>query len=165
LDWDFFFTTVTALVALYGAILSTLNWRKDRLIVKVKIDCSSWGSFFASNPLDSLYLSLVIQNYSLRRTITLETYGFRLPDFSDEQLPVRSTDSDSFPCKLFPHENCKRDFRAVEIADYLLEHKFPRKVRLVGFYRDALGKEHKSNPFQFNVDASDCLSFGLSNSG
>jgi hypothetical protein len=145
---------LTALIALYGAGLSTLialrEWKARRPDVHVGL---SMGTFDAcpGNPTDTMVF-LVAANAGTKAA-TLAWMGFVLPNRS--RLTLTDPDSNAtFPHKLMPEESCQVWIEATRLAEHLKSDGFSDSVKLIGFYKNVVGRVYKSKPFEFGAEES-----------
>lgn len=143
---------IIAIVALYGAVLSTytlvVQLRKDMFRIRVKISMG-FLTFALGSTSDSM-IFLSASNPGQKET-TLSTQGFLLPDKNQLIFPNPQTNV-TFPYRLLPGRNCQIWIEAREIARTLKSRNFSGKVKLIGFYRDQVDKVYKSKPYEFDVD-------------
>lgn len=149
IDW-------TLIVAAYGAILASIvaaynaisEWRLRRPHIKVGVSMSVFDSF-AGSPTDTMVF-LVAANPG-NKVVTVGWMGLVLPN----RAKVTLTDPEgnvSFPHKLLPEESCQVWIEASKLATHLRSEGFSEKVKLVGFYKDVIGRTYKSKPFEFDLD-------------
>jgi hypothetical protein len=142
---------VMAAVAVYGALLSTYNAyvaRKQRKRqVKVWL---SYGMLTNGPELSENMLLLSAANAG-HRTVTLTSYGFRLPDGRQLVAPVPQGNA-SLPCELTEGKSCMFWMSVQEVSQQLKRNGFSGTVRIKGFYRDAVDGLHSSKPFSVNID-------------
>ena len=147
---------ITTIVAVYGAILSTISIGihiftqliSNRPKVKVKIYIG-----FVADPLSGktppvLFISALNPG---QKVVTLSSAGLVLPDKNQLVLPNPYTNV-TLPHELLPGKSCHIWIETKEIAKVLKANGFSGKVRLVGFYRDQIDKTYKSKPYRFDVD-------------
>jgi hypothetical protein len=143
---------VVAVVAVYGAILSTLNFRAQRrsrrpaVTVKVSNGMFVWGPRLSE-------LQLMIEAVNTGEVpVMLSSFGFRLRDGRSIALinPTMHT-VDHFPHELLPHcgVTVGEDFPV--IAETLARANIVGRVRLIGFYTDQEGNEYRAEPCDFDV--------------
>lgn len=141
-------TIVTALVALYGAVLSTLNFiaarreKRRSVTVELSLGLLTWdpGSkllLTASNP-GSL-------------SVTLSSCGIRLPNGKQAVFPIPNSNV-RFPHELHGGKDCLVWTDAKEFAQVLREQGFSGRVKVRGFYRDQTGGLHTSKATRFDLD-------------
>ena len=143
---------VTAIVAIYGALLSTytlLANRKEKLR-QVNIDLS-FGIPTPNLALGSRVILMTIANPG-SRSITVSSALVWLPN--KKQLLLSDQRSNiTYPHTLQEGNNCLLWVDPYEIAAICSEEGFTGKVKLLGIVKDALGKTYKSKPFVFNVES------------
>ena len=148
MDWT---TVVTAAVAVYGAALSTYTLIQNRKEKQRKISVKLSNGFLTSGPELSPAMLLIEATNPGNRTVILNTIGIFLPDgktvaFPNPQSNVR------FPHPLPEGNSCTVWTPLKELAQQLRQEGYSGKVKLVGFYRDQLGTQYKSNAFAFDMD-------------
>ena len=148
MDWT---TVVTALVALYGAVLSTYTLIQNRKEKQRQVSVRLSNGFLTFGPELSPAMLLVEATNPGDRTVILNTVGLSLPDgktvaFPNPQGNVR------FPYPLEEGNSCMVWTPLKELAQQLSQEGYSGKVKLVGFYRDQLGTMYNSNTFSFNID-------------
>jgi hypothetical protein len=149
MDWT---NIITAVVALYGAVLSTYMFitqlRKEKFRIKVKITMGFMS--FVSGSTSNAMVFLSASNPG-QKAVVLSAQGFMLPDKRSMVFPNAQTNV-TFPYELLPAKSCQIWIEAREIAETLKSHGFSKKVKLIGFYRDQLDKVYKSKPYKFDID-------------
>jgi hypothetical protein len=143
---------ITALLAMYGAILSTIvairDWRARRPKIAVK---TSWGLLDLGRGNTSDAMLFVQATNPGQKPVTLSSVGFVLP--SQERVFLKEPHgSMRIPCELASESACQVWIGAGELAQLLRSHGFSGTLRLIGFYNDQVGRTHKSKPFKFDVD-------------
>lgn len=84
--------------------------------------------------------------------VTLNAFGLRLPDGG--QIVSPSADGTvRLPHDLYPGKNCIMWIEIKPVAESFAEQGLRKKIKLSGFYRDALGREYKSNSLDFDPPA------------
>jgi putative transposase len=147
---------ITAVVAVYGAILSTYNAllrRKERRrLVRVEL---SMG-LLATGPHLSRPMLILRASNPGNRTVTLTGPGVRLPNGAQAFFPVPESNVE-FPYDLPEGKSCSVWTEASHFARDLRNHGLSGTVKLVGFYRDATGTAWKSKPMSQHVFHDLCL--------
>lgn len=142
---------ITAVVALYGAILSTISIIETRKVKQRKV-VVKFSSGFVCGLVDPgpfrIFLTASNPGY---RSVTLTQPGIILPDgktivFLDLQSNV------NFPHELLEGKSCTVWVDANEIAQRLRANGFKGEVKLVAFFRDALDTKYISKLMKFNID-------------
>jgi len=143
---------IIALVAVYGAIISTYNLiiHRERTKVRVKIKLS-FGFLHYSAGLDSKH-SLILEAINIgARPVTISSQGFILPN--KRQLICPNPYSNvQFPLELSEGRNCMSWYELKIIADALAQEGFSGIFKLVGFYRDVAANTYMSKPLKFDID-------------
>ncbi|NIN66193.1 MAG: hypothetical protein GTO63_16165 [Anaerolineae bacterium] len=145
---------MTAIVALYGAVLSTCTavvsgylaycrWREKRPDIRVSI---SMGVRY-----DTEYVFVDASNPG-ERAVVIRSKGFFLPKRKERFVP-RDYGADFVePCELLLEHSRQWRVAASSLADELRSMGLSGEVQLVGFYEDQVGRTYKSKPFKFDVD-------------
>ena len=145
-------TIVTAAVALYGAVLSTVNLivgRKERRRqVQVRFGQAVSLVPLLNTPVDLLSMEAVNVG---SRPVTLNAPTILLPTRDRVFFPRFWHGSSSFPCELSDSAKCTALIEVAALADAFRQKGLTGRVRLVGVFKDSAGKEHKSRPV--HVDA------------
>lgn len=148
MEWT---NVVTAAVALYGAVLSTytiLANRKDkRRQIKVKLS----NGLLTSGPELSPAMLLIEASNPGDRSVILNSAGITLPDGKTVVFPIPESNV-VFPHTLEEGKSCLVWTPMKEFASTLRNEGYKGTVKIVAFYRDQLGKEHRSNKFGFDID-------------
>ena len=148
-DWKW---AVMALVALYGAALSTYNAYAAKRINKRQVRVKLSHGLVTSRLSDDM-LILEASNPG-HRPVTLTGVGLILPDKRQLIFPFSEEGSAPLPHQLNEGSNVTHWMPAREVAGELIRKGFPRHVELVAFYRDASDKCHKSNALTFDTRRS-----------
>ena len=143
---------LTAALALYGAVLSTLVFldqrSKDKSQVKVSL---TFGMIeFIGQGLSDPQLLITAANTG-NRPVTLSSAFLQLPNGKTVVFP-RPLSTVNFPHELQPGKNCIVWSEPEKIAAELREEGFTGTTKLKGAYRDETGKEYMSKPLKFNLD-------------
>jgi hypothetical protein len=145
-------TVVTAVVALYGAALSTLNYLASRREKSRRVKVELSLGFLAHGPTLSPTMLFIVASNIGTLPVTLSSSGIRLPNGRQAICPLPNTDV-RFPHELQGGKDCRIWIDAREFADTLRREGLSGKVRLTGFYLDQTGVRHKSKPFKFDADS------------
>ena len=148
MEWT---TVVTATVAVYGAVLSTYTLIQNRKEKQRQVRVKLSNGFLTSGPELSPAMLLIEATNPGNRTVILNTVGISLPDgktlaFPNPQSNVR------FPHSLPEGNSCLVWTPLKELAQQLKQEGYSDKVKLIGFYRDQVGTEYKSNVFAFDIN-------------
>ena len=140
---------VTAVVAVYGALLSTYNMitaRRDRgRGVRVSL---KWG-LTAPGP-EPVTVFILEATHPHGRPTTLTSCGIFLPDGRTLIIP-RPFGSVQLPHELREGQGCSIFFPVRDVVRALQEHGYSGPITIRAFFRDALGSEYKSTKFKGNV--------------
>ena len=150
--WDIIITLV---IASYGAILSTYSvWSKrkeQRREPKVSL---RYG--VRLNPIlghRSPPRLIIRAVNSEKETVTLTSMGLILPRRDNNLFSPYVPNSDvSFPHDLLGGKNCDVWFETKELAENLKREGFSGKIKLKGYYGDAIGRMYKSKSINFDID-------------
>ncbi len=146
-------TVMTAIVALYGAILSTYTVIESKSDKQRNIKIKLYNGFLTLGP--ELQLSdpmLLIEAINPgNRSVTLNTVGIRLPDKRTVAIPAPNSHQ-TFPYALEEGQNCVVWLPMHEFAKDLKNSGYKGILQLMGFYRNQIGEEYYSNRFPFDVD-------------
>ena len=146
MDWSGW---ITALVALYGALLSTHNLvstRRDKRR-RVKVELST--GFFGAPPYTAM-LFIQVSNPG-HIAVMIQPPGIRLPKGSGNAVFPNPASNVAFPHELCPGRECRVWTPRTELADLLKRKGFSGKVKLMGYCVDAVGTTHKSKRFQLDL--------------
>ena len=144
-DWKY---VITALIAIYGAILSTINLinnvKNNKSFIEVT---TTWGMITGD---EKTKLFITASNPS-SRTVTLSSMGFILPN--KKYLIFTYPESNvSFPYEVQTGKNCMVWCDIYDIAVQLKKQNYEGDINLIGFYKDQLGKEYKSKKMNVNIN-------------
>lgn len=147
---------VTALVALYGAVVSTATavvagylaycrWREKKPSIKVEV------SMGVDHGIERVF---VWASNAGERGVVLSSKGFVVPG---HKQPIRPRSGDygaNFrePYELLLEHRCQWHMPASTLAERLRSMGFAGQVKVIGFYEDQVGRTYKSQPFKFDVD-------------
>jgi len=151
INWTVVTAVVTAVVAVYGAILSTWNAVSRRLESsrRIRVEVSQGFPTYGAN-LGPACIVVTASNIG-RIPVTLVHGGLLLPD--NRQTFVREPIGDvQFPQELESGKSCRMFMESRELAGTITRASFTGKVKIVGFYRDAIGTTYKSKAFEFDVE-------------
>ena len=152
MNWDLTTKISTAVVALYGAIIGTINIiqrnRENRPNCKVSISFG-WIASGASSSPDMIFAGAA---NSGGRNLTLSLPTLRIKGVPDRiMLPIGQSNV-RFPCELSSGQSCNAWVEAAEIASLLKEHGCSGTVKLAGQYTDAVGNRYISKWMRFSID-------------
>jgi hypothetical protein len=134
---------LTAIIAVYGAVLATLTFivqqrdRRPRISVSVSYGTPVYGSQLGDQ------MVLLTATNPGHRPVTLVGAGFFLPDGRQLIMPSPLA-VPALPCELNEGKSCQV-FMSIP---GIVERVGPR-ISLVGFFRDALGTTHRSSRWLF----------------
>jgi hypothetical protein len=144
--------TLTLLIALYGAVLSTYNARTARkrdvsqVIVTVK-----YGHLVFGPEVDDDEKLLVSASNPSQHPIKLTGVGLRLPDKRTLIWPEAQGDN-ALPFVMEAGTGCTHWHSTVQINKRLKLAGYSGKLKLRGFYNDALDRTHLSKAVKFEVE-------------
>ena len=151
---DITWADVTAMVALYGAVLSTIiavrEWKAKRPDIRVEV---SEGRVQLS--LDAWSEPMIFINAvnAGQKVVTLAMVGVLLPDGQRIVFPIPSPYV-TFPYVLLPESPCKAFTPAAKLAANLKAGRYWEKVSIIGYYDDEVGRRHKSKPTIFDTETA-----------
>ena len=138
---------LTAIVALYGAVLSTIiairEWRARGPNIKVEVSQGAVSSPTGEWSDHSIFVEARNQGH---KAVTLSMVGFILPGGRRWVIPRPLYYYVTFPYELMPETRCMTPTLAQKLATGLESLGFPDKVSLIGYYDDEVGRRHKSKP-------------------
>lgn len=142
---------ITALVAIYGAALTSYTIYSKRRENKAQIKVEAQISFlvYGGNVSDAVVM-LTAKNPG-EKAVLLNTQGFTLPDKKQIFFPLPNSDV-KFPYELQPGRDCKVWTDARKFSQALKNEGYHGKVKLVPYYRDQIGLTHKGKKWTFNID-------------
>lgn len=145
---------ITALVAAYGSILATYTavarWREKRARINVKI---SLGLITQGSLSDSSEPRVILSASNPgSKAITLSSWDFALPNGKHLASPNKWGADGQLPHELAPETSYRVWVEAKELAREMKTEGYSDKAKIVGFYRDQVGRTHKSKPFEFDVE-------------
>ena len=146
-------TIITALVALYGAIISTYtlySQRKEKTRqVNVKLTTGFLTSINGGHSPPVLFLEASNPGHI---PVNLTSPGIILPDKINIVFPIPLSDV-RFPYDLMPGKSCRVWVDLKGLASDLRNKGYSGNIKLIGFYRDAIGKEHKSKKYKLDIES------------
>ena len=146
---------LTALVALYGAVLSTIiavrEWRGKRPNIRVEV---SEGRVQLSLDAWSDHSIFIEAHNQGHKAVTLSiVVGFILPDGERWVIP-RPLGNVTFPYDLLPEKRGMAYTPAHKLAADVNALGFRSKVSLIGYHDDEVGRRHKSKPSIFDMNTA-----------
>jgi len=152
IGWD---VIITLLIASYGAILSTYSvWSKRKeqkreLKVLLRYGVVS-NPILSHRPLPMLFISALNTG---KKTVTLTSMGLILPRKDKNYFTfIRPNSHASFPHDLLEGKSCDVWIETKELAENLEQEGFSGKIKLKGYYGDAIGRRYKSKSINFDID-------------
>ena len=149
-EWQFWSMLLTALVAVYGAVLSTYTLcqnRRDkqhRLTVRVS-HAVLGGPSGISGPM----ITITVANPSFR-DLTVNPPGLLLPDGRSLIFPYPQSDA-QFPHELRQGKSCTIWCALDELKADLRQKGLSGKIIVRGFCDDAVGNRHRGQPFELDL--------------
>lgn len=140
---------VMAVIAGYGAVLSTYNAISSRKQNKHQITVSVSHGLLAFGPQLSDQMIMVNASNRGHRGVTLGSAGLWLPD--KRQLVFMSGGTVQLPHHLTEGTSCQQWTPLADIERELRRIGFSGKVSVRGFYLDALNKYHLSEPTDIDL--------------
>jgi hypothetical protein len=146
-----FHSIVTAVVAVYGAALSTYNMiitsNSKKRKIRVKI-----SNGFIYTPLGiGEYMLFIEASNPGDRSVTMTQPGILLPNGSTVVFLSTQTNI-QFPYLLEEGKSCKEGIEAKELANQMKQSGFSGKIKIKGFYRDALDNKYTSKSWKFDLN-------------
>jgi len=144
LNWETGTAIVTAIVALYGAGLSTYILIANRKEKQRQLSVSfSTGSLTYGTELSPQMLFINITNPG-NRAVTIYSPSIKLPDSRQMFFRDPQQADVGFPHELKEGKNCRVWIEMKELAMQLAAEGYPGKVHLSAKVEDATGKSYKS---------------------
>jgi len=143
---------VSALVAGAGLILSAVKYIDKRREKKFRVNVTlkhGWPTY-ANGTLGAAVLLIEAMNPG-SRCVTLTSYGILLPNKGSLVFPSDFGNGNTLPYALAAGKNCTKWMDTLRVTEALLGSGWQGKIKLVGFYGDALGKKYKSKPLNFDI--------------
>ena len=145
---------ITALIALYGAVLSTIiavrEWNARRPSIRVEV---SEGTVYLALGVSSDHSLFIEAANEGHKAVTLSMVGYVLPDGTRWSIP-RPLGNVTFPYELLPEKRCVAYTPAHKLAADMNDLGYLSKVSLIGYYDDAVGRRHKSKPRIFDTNTA-----------
>lgn len=148
MEWT---TIVTAVVAVYGAALSTYTLIQNRKGKQRQIRVKLSNGMLTFGPELSPAMLLIEATNPGNRTVILNTSGIFLPDGKTIVFPNPQSNV-HFPHPLPEGNSCLVWTPLKELAQQLRQEGYSGQVKLIGFYRDQIGTQYKSKAFGFDID-------------
>ena len=147
----FTFESITLLIALWGAVLSTAKVLYDysRNIRRLKVYLA-YGFLTQGNIVGPNIISISVMNVGYR-DVTLNSMGFILPD-KHYIMIIEPQSNVKFPYTLSEGKECSVWKIQKQLAEELKKHGYVGKIKLIGYYRSAIGTIFKSEPIDFDVE-------------
>lgn len=148
-DWG---DMITAVVALYGAVLSTYNLLAERRarLPQVKVRVYIGNVTHQDGSLSEDMVLLEAANVGLC-SVTLGSHGLRLSGGQAVISPRPEGDA-HFPHELLPGRSCTIWMRARDVAAEAGKFGYTGRVRVIGEYDSQTGQAFKSEPFELPVE-------------
>jgi hypothetical protein len=148
-------TILTATVAVYGAVLSTLNYRHARTEKARKLKVRLSGGFLTFGP----GMGTSLSNYQCLIDVSNPGHTpviVRSVCLSDGKLtvivPAENSEARRLPHELQPGQGCNFWIEAKDVAEGLAERGLSGTIKLWAVVRDGTGGEFQSDRIDFNVD-------------
>jgi len=145
------FQCITAAVALYGAIVSTVNLisRRKEKIRKLKVEITS-GWMFYDNKIPGLLIKIINLGF---RSVTVEHPYIQILDTKKYLICPIPIANVNFPYELREGKSCVECVSENEIRSELKKIGLTGKVKLLAIVADQTGKKFKaSKPIEFDID-------------
>lgn len=147
LDWS---QIITAIVAIYGAILSTYIFVINRLDKRRQLSVSWSRGFRTYGPKMSPEMLFITVTNPGDRTVTINTPRIKLPDDSSIVFPIPLSDV-NFPHELKEGKNCRIWVEKTILFSDLIKREYSGIIKLVAEVEDGTGKIYKSKKFKINL--------------
>jgi hypothetical protein len=145
-NWTAF---IVPAVAIYGALLSTINLiaaRRDKK-AKIRIQMSlGYLAFLGSTSPEMALIEIINVG---RDPVTINGIGMKLPDKKALAL-LKPQSNVSFPHQLDFGKSCTVWTSVQELADQLCEEGYSRQIKLMPYCRDQIGREFRGKKMKFN---------------
>ena len=150
-DWDATGKLVTAVIAVYGAVVATYNLvASRRRALKVQAAVVPWVQ--RGKPTEP---GLVVEAVNTgHRVVIIDSFGVRAGDVWLDLGGKAETDPESRPWSLEDGEDFKFFIPARELAGLLRAAGALGRVGLRAWIRDSTGKRFRSNRITFDTEAS-----------
>lgn len=162
-DWGKAVPWVALAIALYGAVVSTLQWHDSQAEKARLLDVRLFfGAPIAKGVQRPMGLQVKASNPGYQ-PVVVTTAGVFFPD-GDRFSVDRAKGGWEFPRSIAPGENTTVLLAGQSLealCKSLLALGYRGTVTLVGFYEDALNTVHRSDPFDFRIE--DALKLARSN--
>jgi hypothetical protein len=149
---DHLFQIVTAAVAVYAALLSTITvlqrWREKKVQIKVRL---THGFVTGNHGLGPPQVIVSVHNEG-DRPVYLTNVTIRLPDGAKLFMPGGHNSSIPMPCELTHGRNVTCWFTTDDVAEALRERRFTGTVQIQGVAHDGMNREHRSKPHDFKLN-------------
>lgn len=142
---------VTAAVAVYGAGLATYNLIHARKGLRPNVRVGLSMGFLTYGPeLSESMLIMEAANHGAKM-VTLGSPGLLVAG-RQVVFPSGVPGDVPFPYELPEGKSCRAWTEARDFALHMKRNGFGGRVRIVAFYRDAVGTMYRSKPLKFEVD-------------
>ena len=144
----------TLVIALYGAVLSTINARRERKGKQRKVEVKISNGFLTSGPeISDLMLLIEVSNPG-NREVTINIPDLRLPDKRRMVLIPGETGVGSnvrFPYTLSEGTACQVWAKMDIINQTIRDAGFSGKIKIWSYVKDQVGNEYRSNPWKMKL--------------
>ncbi|MGB2964229.1 MAG: hypothetical protein WBB69_09605 [Anaerolineales bacterium] len=158
MDWT---KTATAIVAIYGAIISTYTLYRQYKARHAQIEVELNYYLPSNRPVNAWSINLRAKNKSQFKVI-LNSIGFILPE-RKVHLPTGWKDGkfletfhhsrqQELPIELEPHSSYETKVPAWDFAQSISRKGFKESIKVCAFFVDGLGNKHKSKHKRFNIE-------------
>ena len=145
---------ITIIVAIYGAILSTVNiilhikTQKTSLLVKLS-EGYLVGREYRD---DNLYLFWNAYNKGAKK-IKLSMVGFRIKGIKKYfQIPYQMKPGIQLPFEIKPGNSYCCWTTTKQVAESLKKVGCSSEVKIIGYFTDAIKNRYYSQPYRFNIE-------------
>jgi len=145
-------TIIMAIVALYGAALSTYNAIQQRKEKKPSIKVSQ-GIGMITDAMGGLSDAMIVLTAANTGHIpvTLASAGLFLPNSQQMIFPPLALNV-RFPYELVPGKSCRIYREATSIVKSIKEQQYNGKIDVVVFFQDEVGNTYKSKKTKLDLD-------------
>lgn len=160
MNWDDLQKIIIAILALYGAFISTYNFliyrRTNRPNIKVILEYSSAyisHGFITSRTHSNRTPELLVKVVnSGSRPVTVSVPFFRLPKRKGKLLCPNPVSNESFPAELTEGKYLMVFFASSKISKAFQDAGFTGIHTLIAYCNDSVEKTYKSKGIKFDVD-------------
>lgn len=142
------FSVIIAVVALYGAVLSTVNYLSERASLRVK---AVLGYIADNDGVSDLNLFLRAANTG-NRPITINSLGYEAVGYDFDLTERNPISHVSFPYEVMPGKCCEVWGPPERLVEPILRKGVTGKVKIRPVVGDQTGKTHRGSAFEVNPE-------------